>query len=338
MALLRLAEGKADAAASMIARALDEDSPGPLARARLLPAQVEIAIAAGDLDTARSAVDEQDTIAETYRTPALEASAAYGRGAIELAGGDAAAACRSLRRGWRLWQEVGAPYEAARARLLLAEAYRAEGDEEAAVLELRAAKSTFDRLGAVPAAERAAALLGVDASASGAPAARAVKTFMFTDIVQSTALVEAMGDEAWEDLLRWHDQTLRSVFVAHAGEEVKITHEGDGFFLAFEDSVTAVQCAVDIQRTLAEHRRLHGFAPQVRIGLHTAEATRRGDDYGGMGVHQAARVAGLAGGGEIIASEAMLAAEPVPFSASELHAVSLKGISEPVLVAAIEWR
>jgi len=335
LALLRLAEGKVDAAASMIQRALAEDAPGPLDRARMLPAQVEIAIAAGDLETARSAVEEQQAVAETYRTPALEATAACGRGSLQLADGDAAAACESLRRGWRLWQEVGAPYEAARARLLLAEAYHSEGDEEAAGLELRAAKSTFDRLGAATATERVAELLGAEASAG--PGRRAVKTFMFTDIVKSTALVDAMGDAAWEDLLRWHDQTLRSVFGQHAGDEIKVTHEGDGFFVAFDDSVTAVACAVDIQRKLAKHRRRHGFAPQVRIGLHTVEATRRGRDFGGKGVHEAARIAGLAGGGEIIVSEKTLAAESVPFSASELLFVTLKGISQPMGVAAIEW-
>ena len=206
------------------------------------------------------------------------------------------------------------------------------------MLELRAAKSAFDRLGASAAAAHAAELLGAEANASATPAPRTVKTFMFTDIVQSTALVDAMGDEAWEDLLRWHDQTLRAVFAARAGDEIKVTHEGDGFFIAFDDSVTAVQCAVDIQRTLAEHRRTHGFAPQVRIGVHTTEATRRGRDFGGKGVHEASRIAGLAGGGEIVVSEATLAAEPVPFSASEIRFVNLKGISEAVGVAAIEWR
>lgn len=76
LALLRLAEGRVDADASMIQRALAEDSLGPLARARMLPAPVEIVIAAGDLETARSAVEEQQAIAGTYRTPALEATAA----------------------------------------------------------------------------------------------------------------------------------------------------------------------------------------------------------------------------------------------------------------------
>ncbi len=106
LALVRLAEGNVDAAATMIKRALADQSWDRLARARLLPAQVEISLAAGELDTARLAVDEMEPIAEAYGTPALQAGAACARGALRLAEGDAAAACESLRRGWRLWQEV----------------------------------------------------------------------------------------------------------------------------------------------------------------------------------------------------------------------------------------
>ncbi len=334
LALIRLVEGDVDAAATMINRALADQSWDRLARAHLLPAQVEIAIAANDLETARSAVDELEHIAEAYGTAALQASAACARGALQLAEGDATAACESLRRGWRLWQEVDAPYEAARARVLLAAAYRDEGDGEAATLELRAASSTFERLGAVLDTRRAAELLGDGASQKATP--RAVKTFMFTDIVKSTNLVEAIGDEAWEDLLHWHDQTLRSLFGEHEGEEVK--QGGDGFFVAFPDAPRAVECAAAIQRTLADHRREHGFAVQVRIGLHAAEATRRGRDYGGKGVHEAARIAAIAEGGEILSSQATLAGDAVRYSLSEPRLVSLKGISEPVPVVAIEWR
>ena len=334
LALLRLAEANVDAAATMINRALADQSWDRLARARLLPVQVEIAIAARDLETARSAADELEAIAETYDTPALRASAACARGALQLAEGDATAACESLRRGWRLWQEVEVPYEAARARMLLADAYRAEGDDGAATLELRAARSAFERLGAVPDARRAAELLGDGASQKATP--RAVKTFMFTDIVKSTNLVEAIGDEAWENLLHWHDQTLRSLFGEHEGEEVK--HAGDGFFVAFPDAARAIECAAAIQRTLADHRREHGFAVQVRIGLHSAEATRRGRDYGGKGVHKAARIAALAEGGEILASRETLAGGSMPFAVSDPREVSLKGISDPVPVVAIEWR
>ena len=334
LSMVRLAEGKLDAAATMINRALADESWDRLARARLLPAQVEIAVAANDLETARSAADDLEAIAEAYGTLALQASAACARGALQLAQGDTKAACESLRSGWRFWQEVDAPYDVARARVLLAAAYRDEGDAEAATLELRAAVSTFERLGAVLDSRRAAELLGDGASHKATP--RAVKTFMFTDIVKSANLVEAIGDEAWEDLLHWHDQTLRSLFGEHEGEEVK--HAGDGFFVAFPDAAKAVECAAAIQRTLVDHRREHGFAVQVRIGLHSAEATRRGRDYSGKGVHEAARIAAIAVGGEILSSQATLAGDAVSYSLSEPRLVSLKGISEPVSVVAIEWR
>ena len=340
LSLLRLAQGDASAANTMTKRALADESLDPLARARLLPARVEAAVAADDVESARSATEELETTAKACGTAAFKAYAACSRGALQLAEGDAAAACESLRRGWRLWQEVDAPYEAARARVLLAAASRADGDGPAAVLELQEALVTFERLGAALDARHATELLGADNGTSdrkrAAPARRATKTFMFTDIVKSTDLTEAMGDEAWEDVLRWHDETLRSCLAKHAGEEVK--HGGDGFFVAFDAPAGAIECAVAIQRTLADHRREQGFAPQVRIGLHTAAATLRGRDYSGTGVNQAARIAALADGGEVLASQETLATEPVHFPVSELRTVSLKGISKPVEVAAIEWR
>ena len=162
---------------------------------------------------------------------------------------------------------------------------------------------------------------------------RVVKTFMFTDIVKSTNLLEALGDEAWEPLLRWHDETLRSLFVAHHGEEVVTT--GDGFFVGFDSPDAAVACAVAIQRTLAEHRRAHGFAPQVRIGVHASDANQVGRNFSGKGVHEAARIAALADGGQIIASKQTVSAQ---FSVSEQRAVTLKGISEPMDIVSVAWR
>lgn len=162
---------------------------------------------------------------------------------------------------------------------------------------------------------------------------RVVKTFMFTDIVKSTNLVEAIGDEAWEALLRWHDGALRALFAAHRGEEIVAT--GDGFFVGFESPEAALGCAVGIQRSLAEHRRAHGFAPQVRIGVHASPATQVAGNFHGKGVHEAARIAALAEGGEILASRETAGDYP---GASEPRAVMLKGISDPVEVVAIEWR
>jgi class 3 adenylate cyclase len=168
---------------------------------------------------------------------------------------------------------------------------------------------------------------------AGGETRRVMKTFMFTDIVKSTNLVEALGDEAWEAMLGWHDQTLRSLFLTHQGEEVVST--GDGFFVGFDSPESAIACAVAIQRTLAEHRKAHGFAPQVRIGVHASDATQVGRNFMGKGVHEAARIAALAEGGEILASRQTAAGRR---QVGEPRTVTLKGISEPVEVVSVGWR
>jgi len=160
------------------------------------------------------------------------------------------------------------------------------------------------------------------------------RTFMFTDIVRSTNLVEALGDGAWEHLLRWHDEMLRSVVASHGGEE--INRIGDGFFVAFEKPEAAVSCAVAIQQALVRHRRENGFAPEVRLGLHEAEATRQGDDYQGRGVHVAARIGAMAAGGEILASRALLSGIQ-NLALSDPRSVALRGLSEPLEVVSIAW-
>ena len=338
LALLQLAEGKVESAAASIARALgDAEYWTRLDRARyLLPAQAEIAIVAGDLATARSAAEELGALVGDYATPALQASAAYTLGAVQLAEGDATGAAANARRAQKLWIEVDSPYEAARSQLLLGEAYRAEGDDEAAALELESARSKFESLGAMPDARRASELLVSTQGVGRAFAQRAERTLMFTDIVGSTTLIEAIGDEAWEQLGRWHDESLRRCFAEHGGEE--IDHAGDGFFVSFDDPVSAIDCAVNIQRRLDEHRRSHGFAPQIRIGLHSAEATRSGTQIIGKGVHTAARIGALAEGGEILVSRSTVEAAGSTLPTSNAREATLKGISEPVSIVAIDWR
>jgi adenylate cyclase len=159
---------------------------------------------------------------------------------------------------------------------------------------------------------------------------------MFTDVVKSTDLVQAIGDDAWVSARAWHDGSLRDLFCEHAGEE--ITHAGDGFFVAFADVPSAIACAVEIQRTLDRHRREHGFALPVRIGLHATTALRTAEDYAGRGVHEAARIAALAQGSEIIASQAALALAPTDVRVGEPRSVELKGVAEPLQIAAIDWR
>jgi class 3 adenylate cyclase len=333
LSLLRLAQGNVDAAVAGIGRAVATAGGNRCHQARLLATQVEIAAAAGDLATAGSAADRLDTIVADYESVSLQAMAAGARGSLLLAQGEAEEAVGFLRRAHRGWQEVEAPHEVAEARLLLAEAQRAVGDPDAALMEARAARDTFERLGARPGAERAAALLG-ELAPSERPE-RVGRSFMFTDIVKSTDLLAAIGDEAWENLLAWHDQTLRSLFATHGGDVAH--HTGDGFFVAFADRVSAVRCAVAIQRALADHRRTHGFALQVRIGLHAGEGTRRGQDYSGGEVHKAARIAALGQGGEILASdEALEGTDGV--ATSEARDVTLKGFPEPVAIRRVEWR
>jgi class 3 adenylate cyclase len=163
---------------------------------------------------------------------------------------------------------------------------------------------------------------------------RVLRTFMFTDIVKSTNLIEAIGDEAWEALLRWHNDTLRSLFNAHRGEE--IDNPGDGFFVSFESPDAALACAVAIQRKLAEHRQTAGFAPQVRIGVHASAGTQVGKSIAGKGVHEAARIAAQANGSQILAS--VETATGSVFGSSNQRSLTLKGISEPVDVVEIDWK
>ncbi len=111
---------------------------------------------------------------------------------------------------------------------------------------------------------------------------------------------------------------------------------GDGYFAGFRDSAGAIECAVQIQRTLAGHRREYGFAVPVRIGLHQAAATRVGLDYRGKGVHEAARIGAMAQGGEILAS--WHTAQPCKYATSDPRPVNLKGITEPVQVVSVSWR
>jgi class 3 adenylate cyclase len=334
LALIRLSEGKVGAAAAGIKAALAEETTDLWARARLLPAQVEIGIAAADLDGASAAADELEALAGQRATPVLRALAHEARGRVLTAEGDPQAAGQAFRAAIRAWQEVGAPYETARNRSLLAAALFRLNQDDQAMLELEAARAEFDRLGAVRDEAAAAGALRAAAEATAAPA-KVRMTFVFTDIVGSTSLAEAMGDEAWEHLLRWHDDTLRAKFAAFGGEVV--TSTGDGFFVAFDAMRPAIESAVAIQRALAEHRRTSGFAPGVRIGVHAAEANRRGNDYSGKGVHVAARIAALAGGGEVLASAETAADVAGAFTISEPRPVMLKGVSEPVNVVSVGW-
>ena len=330
LALLRLAEGKLDAALAGISHALSETKE-PLGRVRRLPAQVEIAAAAGDLKSARAALAELEELVDSYkigprRAPAFEATVHVATGRIALAEGDLDEAVTRLSEARDQWREVGAPFEIAEARLLLGVAFRRRGDEHAASGELEAAHAAFERIGAKPDAGRAAELLGRQQTR---------RTFVFTDIVGSTRLLETLGNDKWRKLLARHDELLREQIASSGGEVVQQT--GDGFFATFATPRAALEAAVAIQRALEGEI----VAPDVRIGAHTGDAFRKDEaanPYGGEAVHVAARIGAAAGAGEILASRETLEGAGSGFRVSNPRSESLKGFEEPVDVISVDWR
>jgi class 3 adenylate cyclase len=330
LSLLRLAEGKLDAAVAGITRSLREVDD-PLSRLRHLPAQVGIALAAGDVKTARAATAELEQIVDAYkigdrRAPAFDATVHVASGRTKLAEGDTDGAIADLGRARDEWKEVGAPYETAQTRMLLGLAFRRQRDEHAAISELEAALATFERLEARPDEERVKELLGRQ---------QARRTFVFTDIVGSTRLLETLGNEKWKKLLARHNELLRERIVECGGEVVQQT--GDGFFAAFENPKAAVEAAVAIQRAL----QAEIVAPDVRIGLHTGGAFESEGDanrYGGDAVHLAARISAAAGAGEILVSCETLDGLGSGLRLSKPRSEVFKGFEEPVDVVAVDWR
>jgi DNA-binding NarL/FixJ family response regulator len=166
-ALLRLAQGKIEAARTALRLALASEQQ-PARRARLLAADVQAALVAGAIGDAETSADELASIADTTGMQAYHAAAAMAAGAVRLAQGDVPAALERLRPAMTAYQELRLPCEAATARSLYGQALRAAGDEDGARAELRAALATFERLGAVPDSRATARLLdGPEALPSG---------------------------------------------------------------------------------------------------------------------------------------------------------------------------
>ncbi|MDQ3347140.1 MAG: transcriptional regulator [Acidobacteriota bacterium] len=178
LALVHLARGEVALAATSIREALEHPLNVPskewppnteLRRAPLLEAQVEIELAADEIERARSAADELERVAAVFQSRALSAGAALARGRVRLADADAAGAGRDFQMAAQTWNEIGAPYETAVARMGVAQALRGEGKEARALLEFRAAGAEFERIGASLQASRAAHACGnPDAGTIGA--------------------------------------------------------------------------------------------------------------------------------------------------------------------------
>jgi class 3 adenylate cyclase len=162
-------------------------------------------------------------------------------------------------------------------------------------------------------------------------------TILFSDIEGSTSMTERLGDRRWLELLRGHNVIVRKQVAAHEGFEVK--SEGDGFMLAFGSARKGLECAVDIQRAFAQRNESADEPIKVRIGLHTGEAIKEADDFYGKNVILAARIAGQAGGGEILVSSLLkeLTESGGDIAFGEGREVELKGLSGQHRVFEVAW-
>lgn len=326
LAELALARGEIESAASGIRAALAAASTDLCEQARMVTTAVDCAVALGDVEWAAELAARQQELAKAFPAVAQSARAAQAAGAAALALGKPEAV-ESLARARALWESCPAPYEAAQVRVLLAAALQAQGNVPGHSRELGAAFDAFSRLGAIRDAQRVAALLGRPLRTE-----RVDRALMFTDVEGSTNLLTQLGDEAWIDLLRGHDAALRQCFARHQGLEVHQKGGGDGFFVAFPSPRAGLDCSLDIQQAM---REWGGHPLAVRIGVHWATVTRAEGDFSGRGVHEAARIAALARGGEILASTATVAAAGERYRTGEVREVTLRGLPGTAWVAAV---
>lgn len=164
-------------------------------------------------------------------------------------------------------------------------------------------------------------------------------TILFTDIEDSTALNEELGDKAWLKVLGAHDKIVRRCAAGNGGRIVK--SQGDGFMIAFAAAEEAIRSAVEVQRALdSRPRRLRAAAIAVRIGVHTGPALEKGGDLFGRNVALAARVADRASGGEILvtAEAGAAAGEIEDIRLGERREVELKGLPGHYTVIEVRWR
>jgi class 3 adenylate cyclase len=166
---------------------------------------------------------------------------------------------------------------------------------------------------------------------TAATGAEGTMTLVFTDIVDSTMLTEHIGDATWADLMARHADAVTAITEENGGRVVKLL--GDGSMLAFESARAAVRAAVGIQKSVG------GEPYSVRIGMHTGEIIRTGDDLLGLTVNKAARVASAAGPNQIMVSSTTLdVMGSIPgVTAGETRIVTLKGLSDAHQVTSLEW-
>lgn len=164
-------------------------------------------------------------------------------------------------------------------------------------------------------------------------------TIVFTDIEGSTATMERLGEEAWVDMLRGHNDVVRGLVGEHGGDVVK--SQGDGFMLAFRSASAAVECAVELQRAVSRSNAADlEHAVRVRIGVHTGNMFELDGDFLGRSVVLAARITGRARGGEVLVSAAAkeYTEQVGPWDYGAPTLLSLKGLTAAEQVYSLDWR
>lgn len=272
LARLRAARGETEAARRELERFLSEE--GGAERNLLdreyrfegLEAYVHLALATGEVEAARRAVGELESTAlatgSTYHRAAADGAAAQ----LALAEGRVEEALHVARDSWRRWTELPAPYQAGQARERIGLALVADGDVARARMEFEGAASTFEQLGAAVDLQRLRHRL----SELEAPAASALQLVACGQVVAADELRSILGDEAWEDLTAWLDRLLARCWSNHGGSPMQ-ADEGR-YAVAFRELGSCLACVAFVQRSLREHRALHGFAPSLRLAVADASA------------------------------------------------------------------
>jgi predicted ATPase/DNA-binding SARP family transcriptional activator/class 3 adenylate cyclase len=286
------------------------------------------ALLSGDLDRARVAFADQLRLCREHVIPHLAAEGLSGIAVIAACQGNPERAARLLGAATAI-----TPVGDADVSQQLERRFFAAAREQIGTAHWAAAEEEGGRLSLEEALDEA---LEPGADTPGEVGGQAVMTFMFTDIVGSTRLLDELGDERWQELLGRHDIIVSDQFVARAGRQIK--HEGDGFFVAFPDAGAAVEAGCAIQRALAAHRAQQEGLPKVRIGIHTTTATARGGDYIGRGINQTARIAAAARGDEVLVSRRTLEAAGERFDSCEARDLELPGFQARVEVRNIPWQ
>jgi class 3 adenylate cyclase len=345
------------------ARLVDLLESGPIRAEIELPARTRLAevhALRGDLDAARRELERANGLTVSASIGSRHAELLRARAVVAAFGGDPTAADDDFSAAVTTLRAVEAVWDIAETQHLWGLALAANGERARAVEKLNEALDVYQRYGAggpwiekvladklaVQGVDRHSSEASIDVVAAGvlsehpdlSPQANSdgTVTLLFTDVEGSTALNEQLGDRRWLEVLARHHALVRQEVTAHGGDEIKSA--GDGFMLAFPSARRAIDCAVAIQRAVSAGDVDDG-ALRVRMGVHTGEVTRSGDDLFGRHVNLAARVAGAASGGEILVSGVVreLVAGTGDITLDGGRDVELKGFGELQRLYAVVW-